>query len=168
MTSPRTTFWTTTDTQTPLRNARLTKWGRNMRFKDIDRNTEILKYSTYRIYAAKTHSAISSPTSAPSVTCLLSAAPQNSKRELCPKVDALLGHFDFMLNFETYFSCGGCVSGPTSPPFGSCPWPPSEYWSDVNSWVFDELIKLKWSYFTPTCIVLVQESALILDISTST
>ena len=99
VTSPRTTFWTTTDTQTPLQNARLTKWSRNMIFiyKDIDRNTEILKYSTCRIYAAKTHSAISSPTSAPSVTCLLSAAPQNSKRVFCPKADAVLGHFDFML-----------------------------------------------------------------------
>ena len=107
VTSPRTTFWTTTDTQTPLQNARLTKWCRNMmrtlteiltlQYTDIDRNTEILKYSTCRIYAAKTHSAISSPTSAPSVTCLLSAAPQNSKRVFCPKADAVLGHFDFML-----------------------------------------------------------------------
>ena len=98
-----------------------------MIFKDIDRNTEILKYSTCRIYAAKTHSAISSPTSAPSVTCLLSAAPQNSKREFCPKAD------DISCTRSNLFSCGGCVSGPTSPPFGSCPWPPSEYWSDANS-----------------------------------
>ena len=74
-----------------------------MIFKDIDRNTEILNYSTCRIYAVKTHSAISSPTSAPSVTCLLSAAPQNSKRVFCPKADAVLGHFDFMLNFKNKF-----------------------------------------------------------------
>ena len=33
------------------------------------------------------------------------------------------------LSWPFPFSCTGCVSGPTSPAFGSCPWPPSEYFS---------------------------------------